>query len=210
MAGPPWTKAGLTRRAAVPGGRQAVKVAKSPRTPIEKSDDRTTIGPKKPMLKQFTTCLWFDHQAEDAARYYTSIFKKSKITHVARYGKVGREIHGGKPGQVLTVEFELAGNKFIALNGGPLFTFSPAVSIMVKCETQREIDSYWKRLSRGGPKGAQQCGWLKDKYGVSWQIVPAILGDLMSGTDSSRADRVMAAVLKMRKLDIAKLRKAAG
>jgi predicted 3-demethylubiquinone-9 3-methyltransferase (glyoxalase superfamily) len=162
------------------------------------------------MLKQFTTCLWFDRQAEEAAKYYTSIFKRSKIKQVARYGKAGREIHGGKPGEVLTVEFELAGNKFIGLNGGPLFSFNPAVSIVVKCETQREIDYYWERLSKGGPKGSQQCGWLKDKYGVSWQIVPTILGDLMAGTGSARADRVMTALLKMGKLDIAKLKKAAG
>ncbi len=162
------------------------------------------------MLKQFTTCLWFDHQAEEAARYYTSIFKKSKIKQVVCYGKAGREIHGGQPGKVLTVEFELAGNKFIGLNGGPLFTFNQAVSIVVTCETQREIDYYWERLSKGGPKGAQQCGWLKDKYGVSWQIVPSILGDLMAGNGSARADRVMTALLKMGKLDIAKLKKAAG
>jgi predicted 3-demethylubiquinone-9 3-methyltransferase (glyoxalase superfamily) len=162
------------------------------------------------MLKPFTTCLWFDHQAEEAARYYTSIFKPSKIVQIARYGKAGREVHGGKPGQVLTVEFELAGNRFVGLNGGPLFTFNEGISVMVKCGTQREIDYYWKRLSKGGPKRSQRCGWLKDKFGVSWQIVPAILGDLMAGRDSARADRVMTALLKMGKLNIARLKKAAA
>jgi predicted 3-demethylubiquinone-9 3-methyltransferase (glyoxalase superfamily) len=161
------------------------------------------------MPRTLSTCLWFDHQAEEAAKHYTSIFKGSRILNVTRYGEAGRDLHGGKPGSVLTVRFELEGCPFTALNGGPLFTFNPSVSIVVSCRTQKEIDYYWKRLSKGGPAEARQCGWLKDKFGLSWQVVPADLGDWMSSRDRAKADRVMNAILKMKKLDIAKLKKAA-
>lgn len=162
------------------------------------------------MPQTLSTCLWFDAQAEQAARFYTSVFRRSRITNITRYGEAGREIHHGKPGAVFTVEFELGGRPFTALNGGPLFSFTPAVSLVVVCKTQREIDYYWSRLSKGGPKQAQQCGWLKDKFGLSWQVVPADLKKWMGGRDRGTWDRVMTVLLKMKKLNIAKLKKAAG
>jgi predicted 3-demethylubiquinone-9 3-methyltransferase (glyoxalase superfamily) len=158
----------------------------------------------------FSTCLWFDRQAEEAATFYISIFPRSRIRRVTRYGEAGYEVHGRKAGTVLTVEFELDGHAFIALNGGPLFTFNQAVSIVVNCKTQREINRYWARLSKGGPRNAQQCGWLKDKFGLSWQVVPAVLDAMIGDPNPARAGRVMEALLKMRKLDLRKLRKAAG
>jgi predicted 3-demethylubiquinone-9 3-methyltransferase (glyoxalase superfamily) len=152
--------------------------------------------------------LWFDHQAEQAAKYYTGIFKNSRINKVTHYGKEGFEIHGQKDGSVMTVEFELDGQKFIALNGGPLFKFNESVSFVVECESQDEVDYYWDKLTAGGDPKAQQCGWLKDKHGLSWQVVPTILPKLMEDSDKERSGRVMNAMLKMKKLDIAKLRDA--
>lgn len=159
-------------------------------------------------MPKITPCLWFDNKAEEAAKFYTSIFKKAKIGRIARYGKEGQEIHGGQEGSVFTVEFEIEGQTFTALNGGPLFKFNEAVSFQVMCKTQREVDYYWKKLSVGGDKRAQQCGWLKDRYGVSWQVVPDVLPRMMSDKDRRKADRVMKALLKMKKLNIKMLKRA--
>jgi predicted 3-demethylubiquinone-9 3-methyltransferase (glyoxalase superfamily) len=150
--------------------------------------------------------LWFDDQAEAAANFYTGIFRNSRIWKIARYGEAGREVHGKPPGSVLTVEFELDGQPFTALNGGPMFKFSEAISFQVDCKTQKEVDYFWEKLSEGGSTG--QCGWLKDKFGVSWQIVPTVLADLLSDPDPAKASRAMEAMLQMIKLDIAALRKA--
>jgi predicted 3-demethylubiquinone-9 3-methyltransferase (glyoxalase superfamily) len=148
--------------------------------------------------------LWFDNQAEEAAQFYTSIFKNSKILQVSRYG----DAEPGPKGSVMVVNFQLAGQEFTALNGGPHFTFSEAFSFVVNCDTQQEIDDYWSKLTSGG--GAESmCGWLKDKFGFSWQIVPIQLGKLMGDKDPQKANRVMQALLKMKKLDIAKLTAAA-
>ncbi|MFA5105348.1 MAG: VOC family protein [Candidatus Micrarchaeia archaeon] len=152
------------------------------------------------------TCLWFDHNAEQAAKFYTSIFKGSKILSVSRYGDSGAEVSGMEKGSVLTVSFRLNGQEFMALNGGPVFKFSPAVSFVVKCKGQKEIDYFWKKLSSGGK--VVECGWLTDKFGVSWQVVPASLDKLTGGRDAKRAERVMSALLKMKKLDIKKLEAA--
>lgn len=153
-------------------------------------------------MQKITPFLWFDHQAEEAVRLYTSIFKNSSIGPIARYG----EDTPGQPGTVMTVMFQLDGQDFMALNGGPVFHFTEAISFFVNCETQSEVDELWDKLSEGGEKG--QCGWLKDRYGVSWQIVPAILGKLMQDSDPVKAQRVTQAMLKMTKLDIAKLQQA--
>ncbi|MDB5812937.1 MAG: hypothetical protein JWN23_54 [Rhodocyclales bacterium] len=161
-----------------------------------------------PSVQKIGTCLWFDRQAEEAAAFYTGIFKNSKIVKIARYGKAGYEIHGGKAGTVMTVAFELDGHLFTALNGGPLFTFNQAISLQVNCETQEEVDYFWEKLGAGGDKNAQQCGWLQDKFGVSWQVVPTVLPEMMSDPDQEKADRVMMALLDMRKLDIAGLKQA--
>jgi len=161
-----------------------------------------------PSIQRVTPCLWFDHEAEEAARFYVSIFKNSKLGNVARYTEAGREIHGRPPGSAMTVAFELDGQEFIALNGGPVFKFNEAVSLMVNCDTQEEVDYYWEKLSQGGDEQAQQCGWLKDKYGLSWQVVPAALGKLMSGSLPGGPQRAMQAMLKMRKLDIEQLGRA--
>ena len=159
-------------------------------------------------MQRITPCLWFDTQAEEAAQFYTAIFKNSKITSVTRYGDAGREIHGREAGTVMTVAFELDGQAFTALNGGPMFKFNEAISLEVDCQTQEEVDYYWDRLSEGGDENARQCGWLKDKYGVSWQIVPSIVKELMQDQDADRSNRVMNALLQMKKLDIAELRRA--
>jgi predicted 3-demethylubiquinone-9 3-methyltransferase (glyoxalase superfamily) len=158
--------------------------------------------------KRITPCLWFDNQAEEAARFYTSIFKNSRIGKIARYGEAGKELHRRPAGSVMTVAFELDGQPFTALNGGPIFKFNEAISLQVNCETQEELDHYWTRLSAGGDEKAQQCGWLKDKFGMSWQIVPAILPELMS--DAAKTEKTMTALLKMKKLDIAALERAAA
>jgi predicted 3-demethylubiquinone-9 3-methyltransferase (glyoxalase superfamily) len=157
---------------------------------------------------KITPCLWFDRQAEDAARFYTSIFKNSRIVTTTHYGEAGHEIHRMPAGTVMTVSFEIEGQSFTALNGGPLFELNEAISFQVMCETQDEIDTYWKKLSEGGDPKSQQCGWLKDKFGVSWQVVPSIMSELMSDKDPSKRERVMEAVLEMKKIDLEKLKRA--
>ena len=159
-------------------------------------------------MQKISPCLWFDDQGEEAAKFYTSIFQDSKIGDVTRYGKEGYEIHGREEGTVMTVEFEIEGQKFLVLNGGPIFKFNEAISFQVYCETQEEVDYYWEKLSEGGDEKAQQCGWLKDKYGVSWQIVPTILIKMLKDNDSEKSQKVMKAMLQMHKLDISTLKKA--
>jgi predicted 3-demethylubiquinone-9 3-methyltransferase (glyoxalase superfamily) len=159
-------------------------------------------------MQKIIPCLWFDDKAEEAAKFYASVFRNSRIGDVTHYGKEGYEIHGRKAGSVLTVEFEIEGQKFVALNGGPVFKFNEAISFQVHCETQKEIDYYWEKLTEGGDRKVQQCGWLKDKYGVSWQIVPVVLGKMLQDKDTMKSDRVMKALLQMRKLDIMTLERA--
>jgi len=153
-----------------------------------------------------TPFLWFDTQAEEAALFYTSIFKNSRINQISRYGKAGRETHGKDAGSVMTVAFELEGQSLVALNGGPHFKFNEAVSFQITCETQDEIDYFWGKLSEGGQES--RCGWLKDKFGLSWQVVPAILPHLLMGDDKAKSDRAMSALLRMKKLDVAALQRA--
>ena len=153
-------------------------------------------------------CLWFDSQAEDAAKFYTGIFRNSKIVATSRYGEAGKEVHGRQPGSVMTVAFELEGQSFTALNGGPVFQLSPAISFQVTCDNQQEVDHYWSKLSDGGDTQAQQCGWLQDRFGVSWQVVPRVLPELLMDPDPAKSARAMEALLKMRKLDIAALQQA--
>ena len=160
-----------------------------------------------PLTQRIAPCLWFDSQAEEAAKFYVSVFKNSRIVSVARYGKAGQETHHRPPGSVMTVGFELDGQSFTALNGGPVFTFNEAVSLQINCETQEEIDYYWDKLSSGGDPRAQQCGWLKDKYGLSWQVVPTVLPELLKDHDSARATRAMEALLRMKKIDIGELQR---
>jgi predicted 3-demethylubiquinone-9 3-methyltransferase (glyoxalase superfamily) len=159
-------------------------------------------------MQKITPFLWFDDQAEEAARFYTSVFKHSRIGKIARYGEAAGQASGRPKGSVMTVEFQLAGQEFVALNGGPHFKFTEAISFVVRCRTQAEVDYFWKKLSAGGKE--VQCGWLKDKYGISWQIVPAVLGELLNNKDAARAQRVMQALLQMVKLDIKKLKQTAG
>ena len=155
-------------------------------------------------MRGITPCLWFDTEGEEAATFYTSVFPRSRITDVARYGSAGPRPEG----TVMTVSFELDGQKFVALNGGPEFTFSEAVSFQVFCETQDEVDSYWSTLSEGGQEGP--CGWLKDKFGLSWQIVPTRLTELLEDPDREKSQRVMAAMMEMRKIDVDALERAAA
>jgi predicted 3-demethylubiquinone-9 3-methyltransferase (glyoxalase superfamily) len=157
-------------------------------------------------VKSLMPCLWFDTQAEAAANHYVSIFPKSKLGKITRYGNEGKEIHGKPAGSVLVVEFEIEGVKFLALNGGPQFKFDEAVSFQVLCETQADIDYFWSKLARGGEEG--HCGWLKDKFGLSWQVVPTVLPEMLQDPNAARADRAMKAMLQMRKLDIAALKRA--
>ena len=157
------------------------------------------------MNHQITPCLWFDHQAEEAVSFYVSIFRDSKINTVSRYTKEGFETHGQKEGTVLTVDFQINGQRFTAMNGGPVFKFNEAVSFQVFCDTQEEIDAYWSKLTEGGSES--ECGWLKDKYGVSWQIVPAILPQLIA--NPAKAESVMKALMQMTKFNISKLLEAA-
>jgi predicted 3-demethylubiquinone-9 3-methyltransferase (glyoxalase superfamily) len=152
------------------------------------------------VVQKITPCLWFDDQAQEAAEFYTGIFKNSRIVKIARYGEAGREVHGRPPGSVMTVAFELDGQAFTALNGG--------ISFQINCETQEEVDHYWNKLSKGGDDTAQQCGWLKDKYGLSWQVVPRALVELISDPDPQRSGRVMEAMLKMKKIDIEQVKRA--
>ena len=160
-------------------------------------------------IHRIAPCLWFDHQAEEAARFYTGVFKNSRIVAISKYGEAGFEIHRRPAGSVMTVAFELEGQPFTALNGGPLFKFNEAISLQVYCDSQDEVDYYWERLTAGGDPDAQQCGWLKDRYGVSWQVVPLALLEMMK-EPGERADRVMTALLQMKKLDLDALRRAYG
>ena len=159
--------------------------------------------------QRISPCLWFADEAEEAARFYTGVFKNARITAVTRYGTAGFETHGRPAGSVMTVEFELDGQAFTALNGGPAgFTFNEAISLQVSCATQGEVDHYWEALSAGGDPKAQQCGWLKDRYGLSWQVVPEGMEEVFKNGDSPGAQRAMEAMLRMKKLDVAELRRA--
>ena len=157
-------------------------------------------------MQRISPFLWFDDKAEEAAVFYTSIFKNSKIGTIARYGDSGAEVTGRPKGTAMTVAFQLDGQEFVALNGGPQYKFTEAVSFVVNCQTQEEVDEYWKKLSDGGQE--VQCGWLKDKYGLSWQIVPTILSEMLNDPDPKKADRVMKAMLQMKKIDIKGLKQA--
>lgn len=159
-------------------------------------------------LSKISPCLRFDTEAEEAANFYVGIFKNAKIISIARYGKEGHDIHGGSEGQVMTVLFELDGQSFTALNGGPIFKFNEAVSLQIYCDTQDEINYFWDRLTAGGEPQAQQCGWLKDKYGVSWQVVPSMMNEWFAEPVSAQTERAMKALLQMKKLDIAALQQA--
>lgn len=160
------------------------------------------------VVQKISPCLWFDNEAQEAANFYTAVFENSKILSVTHFGEAGHEIHGKPPGSVMTVLFELDGQRFTALNGGPLFKFNEAISLEVNCETQEEIDFYWEKLSQGGDERAQQCGWLKDRYGVSWQVVPTILSEMVGDPDFAKSERTMEALLQMKKLNIDKLKRA--
>jgi len=157
-------------------------------------------------MQKLNPCLWFDDKAEEAVNFYVSIFKNSKVGNIARYGEAGAEVSGRPKGSVMTVIFELDGQEFMALNGGPIFKFTEAISFIVNCETQEKIDEMWEKLSKGGEKG--QCGWLKDKYGLSWQIVPPVLSEMLQDKDAEKTERVMKAMLQMKKLDIKTLKQA--
>jgi predicted 3-demethylubiquinone-9 3-methyltransferase (glyoxalase superfamily) len=157
-------------------------------------------------IQKITPFLWFEDNAEEAAKFYTSIFKNSKIIDIAHYGESAAEVSGRPKGTVMTAKFELEGQQFMALNGSPVFKFSPAISFIVSCKTQQEVDNLWEKLSEGGEE--EQCGWLKDKFGVSWQIVPNILGKMIQDKDANKSERVIKAMLQMKKLDIQRLRKA--
>ena len=156
--------------------------------------------------QQINPCLWYDKNAEDAAKFYITVFKNSKITRVVHFGNAGQDVHGGKAGEVLAIDFELDGQKFSGLNGGPQFKFSEAVSFQIPCETQEEIDYYWSALSKGGSES--QCGWLKDKFGLSWQVFPRRLLDMIADSDRAKADRAMSAMMKMAKIDLATIERA--
>jgi predicted 3-demethylubiquinone-9 3-methyltransferase (glyoxalase superfamily) len=162
------------------------------------------------MPNKITPCLWFDHEAEDAARFYTSVFKDSKIISVSRYPNTGQEIHGKPAGSVMVVIFELNAQTYSALNGGPRFQLNEAVSLQIECDDQAEVDYYWEKLGEGGDPNAQQCGWLKDKFGLSWQVVPKMLKELITDPDPAKVERSFAAMLQMQKLDIAALERAAA
>lgn len=161
-----------------------------------------------PTTQRISPCLWFDNQGEEAANFYCGIFPNSRINAISRYGEAGQEIHGRPAGSVMTVEFELDGSPFTALNGGPMFTFNEAISLQVQCDGQDEIDHYWQKLGAGGDPNAQQCGWLKDRYGVSWQVVPREMGEYFRDAGSPGAQRAMQAMLQMKKIDIAEIRRA--
>jgi len=157
-------------------------------------------------MHKITPFLWFDNQAEEAVDFYTSIFKNSKIMNVARYDEEGAKASGRAKGTVMTMTFQLNGQEFIALNGGPVFKFTEAISFFVNCETQQEVDELWNKLTEGGEEG--QCGWLKDRFGLSWQIVPTALGEMLADKDPEKAQRVMKAMLQMKKIDIERLKQA--
>lgn len=160
------------------------------------------------LSQKLTPCLWFDNQGEEAAKFYTAIFPNSKILSVTRYNEAGQEIHGQKPGSVMTVEFEINGQPFTALNGGPVFQFNEAISFQIICDTQAELDYFWEKLTAGGNPKAQQCGWLKDKFGVSWQVVPRGMVEMLKDSTSPGAKRAMEIVLQMKKLDMAAIQRA--
>lgn len=160
------------------------------------------------VVQKITPCLWFDGQAQEAAEFYIAIFRNSKIVKVVRYGEAGHDVHGKPAGTIMVVAFELDGQPFTALNGGPMFKFNEAISFQIDCETQEEVDYYWDKLSKGGDERAQQCGWLKDKYGLSWQVVPRALPEMMSDPDPAKSGRVMEAMLRMKKIDIDELKRA--
>jgi predicted 3-demethylubiquinone-9 3-methyltransferase (glyoxalase superfamily) len=164
----------------------------------------STVTRKDDAMQKITPCLWFDTEGEEAARFYTSVFPNSRIVDVARYGSAGPRPEG----TVMTVSFELDGQKYVALNGGPEFTFNEAISFQVSCENQEEVDTFWTTLSEGGEEGP--CGWLKDRFGVSWQIVPTVLPELLGDPDREKSQRVMQAMLNMRKIEIADLERAAA
>ena len=160
-------------------------------------------------IAKFTTCLWFNDRAEEAAQFYTSVFKDGKITHREYYSDAGKEFHGHEAGSLMVVEWEMnGGQKFVGLNGGDMFKFSEAISFMIDCDDQDEIDYYWGRLGEGGDTSRQQCGWLGDKFGVAWQICPKVLKEMMGDPDKEKADRVTNAMMQMKKMDIQGLRKA--
>ena len=156
--------------------------------------------------RKLTPCLWFDSEAEEAANFYVSVFKNSRIGKISRYGKEGYEVHGRKAGTVMTVEFKIEGQKFLALNGGPHFKFNEAISFQVHCQTQEEVDYFWSKLSEGGKEAP--CGWVKDKFGLSWQIIPDVLPQLLTDKNVEKAGRVMKSMLQMKKIDIAALQRA--
>jgi predicted 3-demethylubiquinone-9 3-methyltransferase (glyoxalase superfamily) len=160
------------------------------------------------MPSQITPCLWFDGQAEEAANFYTSFFKNGKVIHKQYYGEAGKEAHGQDPGTVMIVEFELDGQTFTALNGGPLFKFNAAISFRIECEDQEELDHYWQKLSDGGDVAKQQCGWVEDKFGVSWQVIPKVLSKMLSDPDPAKSKRTFTALMGMKKVDIPALKAA--
>lgn len=157
-------------------------------------------------MQKITPFLWFDKNAEEAANFYVSVFKNSKLGHIARYPESAEKVSGQPTGSVMTVEFQLDGEDFVALNGGPHFKFTEAVSFVVNCDTQEEVDYFWEKLSEGGAE--VECGWVKDKYGLSWQVTPKVLTEMMKDKDAGKANRLMQAMLKMKKLDIATLKRA--
>ncbi|WNM64228.1 VOC family protein [Candidatus Nitrospira neomarina] len=157
-------------------------------------------------MQKITPCLWFDHQAEEAVKFYVSIFKNTKIGDITHYEEEGAKVSGRPKGSVMTITFQLDGQEFLALNGGPHFTFTEAISFIINCASQEEVNELWEKLSEGGEKG--QCGWLKDKYGLSWKIVPTVLSEMMQSHDSKQNNRVMSSLLQMKKLDIKRLQEA--
>lgn len=159
-------------------------------------------------IQKITPFLWFDNQAEEAVNFYLSIFANSRIVSIAPYGGAGAEVSGRPKGSVMTVAFQLEGQDFVALNGGPYFKFTEAISFVVNCSSQKEVDHYWEKLSEGGDETAQQCGWLKDRYGVSWQIVPTILNEFLNDSDVEKSERAMQAMLQMKKIEIGVLTRA--
>jgi len=172
--------------------------------PWQISERRRTV----PAIQKITPCLWFDNQAEEAAHFYTAIFSNSKILNLVRYGEATHEAYHDRAGTVMVVSFELDGHQFTALNGGPFFKFTEAISLQIHCETQEEVDHFWDRLSEGGDEHAQQCGWLKDRYGLSWQVVPTVLLEMLQDSDAEKVRRATEAMLQMKKLDIAALQRA--
>lgn len=158
-------------------------------------------------MQKITPFLWFDDKAEEAANFYVSVFKNSKLGNISRYGEAGEKAAGRQKGSVMTAEFQLDGQDFVALNGGPHFKFTEAISLVINCETQEEVDYFWEKLIEGGGEESR-CGWLRDKFGLSWQVTPTILTEMMKDKDPAKADRVMGAMLKMKKIEIEPLRRA--